>query len=122
MQNAKMRERRSARSDMTSTEKYEMNGEQRISMREEQVLLCPEKGRTKVISQETVRDIQEAQTHKMEKLMALLRELGGNKFFGKLLIKYESGHIVLVKKTQYIRLSRGSPGEGSLDAAQDKND
>lgn len=98
---------------MTPKDKYEMRGEQRISMREEQVLICPEKGKTKVISQETVRDIQGAQTHNIGKLIALLRELGGNKFFGKLLIKYESGHIVLVKKTQYIRLSRGSPGEES---------
>ena len=78
-------------------------------MREEQVLLCPEKGKTNMISRELVRDIQEAQTQKMEKLMALLRELGGNKFFGNLLIKYKSGQIVLVQKTQYIRLSRGSP-------------
>jgi len=109
MQIAKMRERRSARFEMTPKEKHEIKGEPQISMREEQVLLCPEKGRTNVISQELVRDIQEAQTQKMEKLMALLRELGGNKFFGKLLIKYKSGQIVLVRKTQYIRLSRGSP-------------
>ena len=100
---------------MTSKEKYEMEGGQRISMREEQVLLWSEKGRTKVISQEI---IQEAQTRKMAKLMSLLRELEGNKFFGKLLIKYESGLIVLVKKTQYIRLSRGSPGEEPLDATR----
>ncbi len=80
-------------------------------MREEQVIFFPKKGRTKVISQEIVRNIQETQTQKMEKLMALLRELGGNKFFSKLLIKFESGQIVPVKKMQYIRLSRSSPGE-----------
>ena len=80
-------------------------------MRDEQVLFCPEKRKTNVISQERVMDIQEPQTQKMEKLMALLRELGGNKFFGKLMINYESGRIVLVKKTQYIRLLGGSPGK-----------
>ncbi len=82
-------------------------------MREEQVLLSPKKGRTKVVSHEIVRNIQETQTQKIEKLVALLRELGGNKFFGKLLIKYESGQIVPVTNIEYIRLSRGSPGEGS---------
>ena len=55
--------------------------------------------------------MQETQTQKMVKLMALLKELGGNKFFSKLLIKFESGQIVPVRKMQYIRLSRGSPGE-----------
>jgi hypothetical protein len=98
---------------MTSQEHYEMEGEQRISMREEQVLLSPKKGRTKVISHESIRNIQETKTQKMEKLVALLRELGGNRFFGKLLIKYESGQIVPVNKMQFIRLSRSSPGEES---------
>src|SRR5574341_325040 len=101
------RESRAEGALMTSKEKYEMKGEPRLSMREEQVLIHPDKRRTGVISQEVVKGRQETQTRKLDKLMALLRELGGNKFFGKLLIKYESGHIVLVKKTQYIRLSRG---------------
>ncbi len=96
---------------MTSQEKYEMEGEQRISMREEQVLVRPKKGGTKEISQQPVRNIQETQTQKMERLVALLRELGGNKLFSKLLIKFESGQIVPVKKMQFIRLSRSSPGE-----------
>lgn len=96
---------------MTPKEKIEINGEQPISMREEQVLFCPKKVRTKVAGQETARTIQEAQTQKMEKLLALLKEMGGNRFLGKLLIKFESGRIVLFKKMQYIRLSRSSPGE-----------
>ena len=96
---------------MTSQDKSEMDVEQGISMREEQVLFCPKKGKTKVISQKIVRNIQETKAQKVEKLIALLRELGENKFFGKLLIKYESGQIVPVKKMQHIRLSRSSPGE-----------
>ncbi len=88
-----------------------MEGEQRISMREEQVLFCPKKGSTKEISHEIAGNIQETKTQKMEKLIALLKELGGNKFFSKLLIKFESGQIVPVKKMQFIRLSRSSPGE-----------
>ena len=98
---------------MASQEKYEVKEEQRLSMREEQVLYYPEKGRTNVSSQEIISNVPEAQTQKMEKLMALLRELGGNKFFGKLMINYESGRIVLVKKTQFIRLSGSSPGKNS---------
>ncbi len=103
---------------MTSHEKDEMEGEQGISMREEQVLSCPKKGRTKVLSYESVRNIQETQTQKREKLIALLKELGGNKFFDKLLIKYASGEIVPVKKMQYIRLSRSNPGEESLNTTR----
>jgi hypothetical protein len=96
---------------MNSQKKSEMKVEQGISMREEEVLFCPIKGTTKVIRHEIVRNIQETKAQKMEKLIALLKELGGNKFFGKLLIKYESGQIVPVKKMQHIRLSRSSPGE-----------
>jgi hypothetical protein len=104
--------------NMTSSEKNEMEVEQQISMREEQVLFCPKKRITKVIGQDRERNIQETRMQKIEKLMVLLKELGGKKFFDKLLIKYESGQIVPVKKMQYIRLSRSSPGEERLTSAR----
>lgn len=87
-----------------------MEKEQRISMREEQVIFFPKKRNT-VIGHEVVSNTPETKTQKMEKLITLLRELGGNKFFSKLLIKFESGQIIPVRKMQYIRLSRSSPGE-----------
>ncbi|MCK9420778.1 MAG: hypothetical protein M0R70_15575 [Nitrospirae bacterium] len=71
-----------------------------------------------MISQERVSNIQETQTQKMAKLMSLLRELGGNKFFSKLLIKFESGEIIPVRKMQYIRLSRSSPGEEPVNTTR----
>lgn len=55
--------------------------------------------------QEATGDMHEARTQKDGELVKLLKDLGCSKFFGELLIKYESGHIVLVEKTQYIRLS-----------------
>jgi hypothetical protein len=103
---------------MTSPENHAMEVEQQISMREEQVLSCPKKRITSVINQNREGYIQDTRTQKIEKLMALLKELGGKKSFDKLLIKYESGQIVPVKKMQYIRLSRSSPGEERLTSAR----
>jgi|GEM_PF-2816210 len=70
---------------------------------QEQVSMAPEKGkqRTKVQPQQEVRDIHDRQT--IEKLLNVLKELTLNKFFGELLLKYESGHIVFIKKTECIR-------------------
>jgi hypothetical protein len=103
---------------MTSQEKDEMQGEQRISMREEQVIFFPKKGRVREISNEIRRNTQETKTQKMEQLIALLKELGGNKFFSKLLIKFESGQIIPVRKMQYIQLSRSSPGEEPVNTTR----
>jgi hypothetical protein len=114
-----MLERRVRRGfEMTSRENGEMEEEQRISMREEQVIFFPKKGRNKVINHETVRNTQETKIQKMEKLIALLKELGGNKFFSKLLIKFESGQIIPVRKMQYIQLSRSNPGEEPVNTTR----
>jgi hypothetical protein len=40
----------------------------------------------------------------LESLLKVLKDLSRNKFFGELLIKYESGHIVYIRKTQSIKL------------------
>lgn len=103
---------------MTSQKKQEREEEQRISITEEQVLSCPKK--RIAVSQEATRNMREEQTQQMKKLLALLRELRENKkFFDNPLTAYEAGQTVPVKKMQYIRLSRGSPGEEeSSDASR----
>lgn len=40
----------------------------------------------------------------VEELVHILKELNGKKFYGELLIKYEAGHIVYIKKTECIKL------------------
>lgn len=82
-----------------------MEREQPRALRQEQILFRQENGKTKVFTREATGDIHEAGTQKDGELVKLLKDLGGSKFFGELLIKYESGHIVQVEKTQYIRLS-----------------
>ncbi len=79
-------------------------------MDQEQILLGPEDRRRKVLTPEELNHSQDGQAQKLEKLIKLLEQLGGNKFLGELLIKYESGQIVLVKKTQYIWLSARHEG------------
>lgn len=41
----------------------------------------------------------------MEKLFKLIKELIENKFYGSIEIKMESGNIVLIRKTESIKLS-----------------
>jgi hypothetical protein len=40
----------------------------------------------------------------MDKLIAIIRELIANKFYGELLIKIEAGNIVIVRKTENIKM------------------
>jgi len=38
--------------------------------------------------------------------ITLIEKLKANKFYGELVIKMEAGHIVLIKKTENIKLSK----------------
>jgi len=40
----------------------------------------------------------------MDKLFAIIKELIKSKFYGQLLIKMESGNIVIVQKTENIKI------------------
>jgi hypothetical protein len=40
----------------------------------------------------------------MEKLFAIIKKLISDKFYGSLEIKFESGNIVVIKKTESIKL------------------
>jgi len=39
----------------------------------------------------------------LTKVAKILKELEENKFYGELLLKYESGKVVLIKKTESIK-------------------
>ena len=40
----------------------------------------------------------------MEKLFDLIKKLIYNKFYGELVIKFESGNVVIIKKTESIKI------------------
>ena len=40
----------------------------------------------------------------LKDLLILLRDLNLNKFYGELVIKYENGKVVLIRKTQNIKI------------------
>jgi len=85
--------------------KNETEWELPVSLRQEQTLFGPENGKPKVFTKEATADRHEAGTQKAGELVNLLKDLGVSKFSGELLIKYESGLIVQVEKTEYIRPS-----------------
>lgn len=47
----------------------------------------------------------------MTQLFELLRQLEAARFFGSLELKYESGHVVLLKKTETLKPTQSSCGE-----------
>jgi hypothetical protein len=49
--------------------------------------------------------MDEADKAKLDKVVALLNNLVTKKFYGELLIKFESGHIVIYKLTETIKVS-----------------
>ncbi len=77
-------------------------------LKQEQIFLKPAPKSTKDVFQRETFDTYDKQT--LEKFLKLLKELTVNKFFGELMIKYESGHIVQVRKTQRIVLSTQHEG------------
>ena len=47
----------------------------------------------------------------MRELTELLRELEATRFFGSLELKFESGHVVLLKKTETLKPTQPSYGD-----------
>lgn len=77
-------------------------------MTQDDIIPAPQKKGLRVRRELDVGSLQDRQT--VERLVRVLKELSKNKFFGELLIKYESGHIVYVRKTQSIKLLEQQAG------------
>jgi hypothetical protein len=58
----------------------------------------------------------------MRELTELLRELEAARFFGSLELKFESGHVVLLKKTETLKPMQQSCGDnrGTYDRNQSR--